>query len=292
MSKISRYITSRYLTSANATHLKRYPQLVGYTFDAITCSIHLDGRFEKDELRLLENMVFPKLESNTICLDIGANIGNHSLAFSPFFEYIIALEPHPVSFKLLQINSELVENVRAIHIGASDKTGSVKVATNKLNHGATSIGKTITPNTAQLEFNVAPVDELDSINLGLPISFIKIDVEGHEPEVLRGAEKVIRAYHPVVAMEVLPKDVVNGTSEAIEILKGFGYNNFYNMQERGWLGRLPRRPKKLIRLLLTLFTGTRPPKADVLVRVEQLERRSYPMLICTNGLNLDSLPSR
>ena len=61
MSKISRYITSRYLTSANATHLKRYPQLVGYTFDAITCSIHLDGRFEKDELRLLEKMVFPKL---------------------------------------------------------------------------------------------------------------------------------------------------------------------------------------------------------------------------------------
>ena len=288
MNNISRYITSRYLAYANATHIKQYPQLVGFAFDAITCSIHLDGRFEKDELRLLEESVFPKLESNTICLDIGANIGNHSLAFSPFFAYVIALEPHPVSFKLLQINAELVENVKAIHIGASDKTGSVKVAINKLNQGATSIGKTTTPNTAKLEFNVAPVDELDAINLGLPISFIKIDVEGHEPEALRGAERVIRANHPVVAIEVLPSDVANGTSEAMEILKSFGYNNFYNMQEKGWLGRLPRRPKKLIRLLLTLFTGTRPPKADVLVRVERLERRSYPMLICTNGLNLDS----
>ena len=95
-------------------------------------------------------------------------------------------------------------------------------------------------------------------------------------------------HHPVVAIEVLPSDVINGTSEAIERLKSFGYNNFYNMQERGWLGRLPRRPKKLIRLLLTLLTGTRPPKADVLVRVGQLERRSYPMLICTTGLKLDS----
>ena len=131
MKSISRYITSRYLAYANAAHIKQYPQLVGFAFDAITCSIHLDGQFEKDELRLLEESVFPKLERNTICLDIGANIGNHSLSFSPFFEYIIALEPHPVSFKLLQINAELVKNVKAIQIGASDKTGSVKVAVNK-----------------------------------------------------------------------------------------------------------------------------------------------------------------
>ena len=107
MNNISRYITSRYLAYANATHIKQYPQLVGFAFDAITCSIHLDGRFEKDELRLLEESVFPKLESNTICLDIGANIGNHSLAFSPFFEYIIALEPVSYTHLTLPTNREV-----------------------------------------------------------------------------------------------------------------------------------------------------------------------------------------
>ena len=93
MNIISRYVASRYLASANTIHVKQYPQLVGFAFDDIMRSIHLDGRFERDELRVLAESVFPKLNSNSICLDIGANIGNHSLAFSPFFEHVIALEP-------------------------------------------------------------------------------------------------------------------------------------------------------------------------------------------------------
>ena len=288
MNIISRYVASRYLASANTIHVKQYPQLVGFAFDDIMRSIHLDGRFERDELRVLAESVFPKLNSNSICLDIGANIGNHSLCFSPFFEQVIALEPHPITFKLLEINAGLVNNITAVNIGASDNKHSIEVAANKLNQGATSIGKTLSSNAYQVTFNLAPVDELDKINSDLPVSFLKIDVEGHEAEALRGAEKVILAHHPVVAIEVLPSDIVDGTSEALEVLKSFGYNNFYNMQERGWLGQLPRQPKKLIRFLLTLLTGTRPPKADVLVRVEQLEKRSYPMLICSAGLKFDN----
>ena len=188
MNIISRYVASRYLASANTIHVKQYPQLVGFAFDDIMRSIYLDGRFEKDELRVLAESVFPKLNSNSACLDIGANIGNHSLCFSPFFEQVVALEPHPITFKLLEINAGLVNNITAVNIGASDNKRSIEVAANKLNQGATSIGKTLSSNAYQVTFNLAPVDELDKINSDLPVSFVKIDVEGHEAEALRGAE--------------------------------------------------------------------------------------------------------
>ena len=58
---INRFIASRYLALMNGKHLSQYPQLVCYSFDAITGSIHLDGRFERDELDLLAKHVFQKL---------------------------------------------------------------------------------------------------------------------------------------------------------------------------------------------------------------------------------------
>ena len=81
-------------------------------------------------------------------------------------------------------------------------------------------------------------------------------------------------------------DIENDTCESVELLKKFGYKNFYEMRERGWLGQLSRRPKKLARTILTLTTGSRPSKATELGRLSKLEKRSYPMLICTTELDL------
>lgn len=90
----------------------------------------------------------------------------------------------------------------------------------------------------------------------------------------------------MLAIEILPSDIENDTCESVELLKKFGYKNFYEMRERGWLGQLSRRPKKLARTILTLTTGSRPSKATELGRVSKLEKRSYPMWICTTELDL------
>lgn len=287
LNNISRYITARYLSRMNAKHVSQYPQLVGYFFDTITSAIHIDGRFERDELSLLSTNVFPKLNNEGDCLDIGANIGNHSLAFSPFFKNVISLEPHPITFRLLEINTELVNNVTAYNVGASNMRSSLKVAINKLNQGATSIEVVTTVDTPTVTFNLVPIDELDELDPIRPISFIKIDVEGHEVEAILGAENTIRKHSPVVAIEVLSNNIENGTSAAVELLRDFGYNNFYEMRERGWIGRLSRRPKKLVRSLITLLTGVRLSKAAELAEVISLEKRSYPMLLCTTELKLE-----
>ena len=283
---INRFIASRYLALMNGKHLSQYPQLVCYSFDAITGSIHLDGRFERDELDLLAKHVFPKLNQKSTCIDIGANIGNHSLAFSPFFKQVISLEPHPTTFRLLEINAELVSNVKAYNIGASSVRRTVEVAINKSNQGATSIGASVNTETDIVPFYLAQLDELEELKSLPPVSFIKLDVEGHEVEAILGAENIIRNNSPVLAIEILPSDIENDTCESVELLKKFGYKNFYEMRERGWLGQLSRRPKKLARTILTLTTGSRPSKATELGRVSKLEKRSYPMLICTTELDL------
>jgi len=283
---IRRFIVSRYLAEMNIKHLSKYPQLVGYCFDAITGSIHLDGRYERDELDFLEKHVFPRLNLNGSCIDIGANIGNHSLSFAAFFNQVISLEPHPTTFRLLEINAELVSNVKAYNIGASNEHGKLEVAINKLNQGATSIGASIRTDTDTVMFDLIRLDDFEELKSVNPVSFIKLDVEGHEVDAILGAKNLLLNDSPVIAIEILRSEIDNGTCESVELLKKFGYKNFYEMREKGWLGRLSRRPKKLARTIITLITGLRPSTAAEVGRVLKFEKRTYPMLICTTDLEL------
>ena len=283
---IRRFIVSRYLAEMNIKHLSKYPQLVGYCFDAITGSIHLDGRYERDELDFLEKHVFPKLNLSGSCIDIGANIGNHSLSFAVFFDQVISLEPHPTTFRLLEINAELVSNVKAYNVGASNEHRKLEVAINKPNQGATSIGESIKTDTDTVVFDLIRLDDFEELKTSTPVSFIKLDVEGHEVDAILGAKNLLLNDNPVIAIEILRSEIDNGTCESVELLKKLGYKNFYEMREKGWLGRLSRRPKKLARTIVTLTTGSRPSKAAELGRVWKLENRSYPMLVCTTDLEL------
>ena len=84
----------------------------------------------------------------------------------------------------------------AYNVGASNVRSSLKVAINKLNQGATSIGVVTTVDTPTVTFNLVSIDELDEVHSTRPISFIKIDVEGHEVEAILGAENTIRKHTP------------------------------------------------------------------------------------------------
>lgn len=280
MSGIGHYFARRYLAKMNARHVRQYPQVASFAFDLITQFIHLDGRYERDELQFLADRVFPTLPPGGICLDIGANIGNHSLAFAPHFARVIALEPHPRTFRLLELNAELAPNVTALNLGASDAAGVVKVALDPLNHAASSIGKAAAAGAVEVEFHLDRLDDMPGIGDGR-VTFVKIDVEGHEAAALTGAEATIRRNRPLVVLEVLPDDVADDSSAAVEVLRSYGYRHFYELREAGWLGRLPRNAKKAARSLLTILTGRRPSKAGTLAEVTRLEKRSYLMLLCS-----------
>ena len=59
---------------------------------------------------------------------------------------------------------------------------------------------------------------------------IKIDVEGHEYEVLKGSEQVITSNQPVIMFEQFPDEFKNGSSKVLDLLKTMGYKKFVVME--------------------------------------------------------------
>ncbi|MDE0305342.1 MAG: FkbM family methyltransferase [Albidovulum sp.] len=278
--QIANHIAKVRIFKLSEEYLTEYPQLAIFSYDNISNYIQLRGRYENDELTYLENHIFPRLKPG-ICLDIGANIGNHSVAFAPFFQKVIAFEPNPRTFMLLAINADLYENIEPLNLGASSTSAIVEAKQSLQNIGATSVKYTKERKGSVVEFKLVPIDDVKVVQASEPITFIKLDVEGHELQALKGAEKTIRKYRPIIAMEVLPLEIQEGITKELRFLSDLGYNNFYEFREAGWLGKTPRKVKAIIRTLTTLVTGKRPSKAGALVPLKFLEKRSYAMVLCS-----------
>ncbi|HEY5762264.1 MAG TPA: FkbM family methyltransferase [Rhodocyclaceae bacterium] len=280
MSSYRYQIARSFLRQKNAEHIERYPQLACFAYDAITLAIHMDGRYERDELEFLAERIFPALPQPAACLDIGANIGNHSLHFARHFDRVIAFEPHPRTFGLLAINAAMAANVVALNCGASRQAGTVSVNESRTNMGASAIGRSGGDGGNTVSFALQRIDEVPEVTACERIAFVKIDVEGHEREALEGAAETLRRHRPVIALEALGDEVEDGTTTALALLREIGYAHIYELADQGLIGRLPRRLAKAARALVALLTGRRVRRPRRLQRVERLEKRNYPMLLC------------
>ncbi|PIE14089.1 MAG: hypothetical protein CSA70_02750 [Rhodobacterales bacterium] len=66
-----------------------------FSGDLVSSKILLDGAFAGYELDAFQHNVTLRLPNESVMLDIGENIGNHSRVLSQFFSYVFAFEPHP-----------------------------------------------------------------------------------------------------------------------------------------------------------------------------------------------------
>ncbi|WP_233840489.1 FkbM family methyltransferase [Dyella sp. 2HG41-7] len=198
-------------------------QLVVFSFDFIAHNINLNGVYEKDDL----DTFFEWLESSGVdlkdatAIDIGANIGNHSLYFSSHFKRVVSFEPHPRIFKVLSLNAELVDNLTCHNVGLSDQEGSAILSGPANNFGRSTIGEL--RDARSVDIMLTTLDtfrEFDNVKL------IKIDVEGHEYKVLQGAKNVIQQHKPIILFEQHVEDFKNGESQILSLLKEFGYRSF------------------------------------------------------------------
>jgi len=198
-----------------------YQQLAVFSHDLIGNSINADGIYEKQELDLLISWLKNEgFDFSNTCIDIGANIGNHSLYFSRLFKKVISFEPNPRVYKLLQLNAELVSNVECHEVALSDKNGVASISFNSTNMGGGSLSG------GGLGSIEVVTSRLDDFEIEGHVSVIKIDVEGHELNVLRGASKTIQKNLPMILFEQHIEDFVDGKSPVIELLKSYGYKKF------------------------------------------------------------------
>jgi FkbM family methyltransferase len=211
-------------------------QLVAFSFDYIGTELNLSGVYEGDQLNLVFDWIKAAapalLQGNAI--DVGANIGNHSLYFCDYFPQVFSFEITPRTFAVLQLNAQLASNVTCFNVGMSNTVGTVHLSENPRNVGGTRIVSD--PENATRSARVATLDSFAD-RLG-DVSLIKIDVEGHELHVLEGAEQTIRRHKPMLLFEQLVADFTNGTSPCIELLKSHGYRLFVTIED---VSRLPFR---------------------------------------------------
>jgi len=147
------------------------------------------------ELKLLEKVKSLNLTGTYI--DVGANIGNHTIFFSKFCKstQVISIELNCEIYKVLQQNVINSPNVSTINIGVGEKFKHVKIS----NIDETNVGMTKIIG----ENGDIVVDTLDSILSDVNnISIIKIDVEGYEKNVLIGAKNIISKHSPVIIAEL------------------------------------------------------------------------------------------
>ncbi len=150
--------------------------------------------YEPAELGLMREYLRPG-----VFVDIGANVGNHSLFALLMLgaPWVIAFEPNPVAFRLLRYNmllNALMPRVDLRMVGLSDISGPAQIARSPdRNLGAT-----------RLESGEGPLALVrgDDALAGEAISFLKIDVEQLEMRVLAGLRGVIATCRPVIMIEV------------------------------------------------------------------------------------------
>lgn len=222
-------------------NIKNNPQLVIFSFDHIGLTINLEGRYEKLQLDLVERMIVEKIPNakDAIALDIGANIGNHSLFFSNYFNKVYSFEPNPITYDVLLINCKYntpKKNIIPYNFGLSESERELPFIIDRSNIGGSKI-QTSHEVANEDEKTTVQVKKVDDIEFPQkkPISLIKIDVEGHEFKALKGAEKIIKSNKPLILFEQGKDEIFGGSSKVIDYLASFNYN-FYTIQKRFYFG--------------------------------------------------------
>lgn len=182
------------------------------------------------ELGVLPLLVDP----NRTCIDAGANRGTYTYFLSKLARHVYAYEPNPAMRWILQRSAG--KNVSVSDMALSDHAGEAKFAVprskTKCRNNAGSLEVAMLAESSDdlvvLPVKTARLDDQGVSNVG----FIKIDVEGHEREVLAGAQQVILRDRPVLLIEMMETLAPGATSTNVEYVESLGYQSFLLVDKR------------------------------------------------------------
>ena len=186
-------------------------------------SLDIYGEWCESEMALFDKIVPPK----SLVIDVGANIGTHTVFLAKKVGIggrVLAFEPQRLVYQTLCANVALnaLTNVNCVHAAIGDNRESITVPL--LNPRA--------------EFNFGELSLLDQTqgetvskiridDLALPrCALIKMDVEGMEIDVIRGATKTITTHHPLLFVE---NNRPKGSPELVEALSDLGYKCWWHI---------------------------------------------------------------
>ncbi len=205
--------------------------LAVFANDDLGLRISCLGEFESDVLSFLRSSLGPEAQSK-VFLDVGANAGNHVLGLASYFRHCHAFEPDPRTYKLLEVNVAEQDNITTHPIALSNSNGLVEFCLNNVNTGKSHISDCSNDQDPIMGSNVTlQARRLDDLDLASePIGLIKIDVEGHEKQVLEGAQSILQTQKPQIMLELLASDISNKRAASLDFLASLGYSSFVSLE--------------------------------------------------------------
>lgn len=172
-------------------------------------------------------------------IDVGAYVGFWAADMAARFRHVYAFEPAPDSYECLVKNMAEFPNVTCINAAVGARAGRCSMIDDPKRMAE---GKNV--NTGSRFVNPdgygTQMIALDDLDWHSGVDLLKIDVEGYESMVLRGADKLIRSYRPVVIMETDKKfgGRFTNVSDARVAIAQLGYREVeYNARKKNPRGQ-------------------------------------------------------
>ena len=184
-------------------------------------------RHGEPELQLLPRL----LDSTRAFIDVGGNVGVYAAVAEQFSEHVHVFEPHPALAQRLR--KSLRPTSQVLQVALSDRAGeAVLWAPEALSRSSLERGANGALPVNPVTVSTARLDDFDIPAVGL----IKIDVEGHELAVLRGAQATITRDRPAILVEIEERHHRGSSVGVFDYLANLGYRGFF--MHRGKLRRL------------------------------------------------------
>ncbi|MGX1324419.1 FkbM family methyltransferase [Bradyrhizobium sp. USDA 377] len=170
-------------------------------------------RFRTESLQL-KTLLHLRLTGATV-LDIGANKGIYSYWLAKAVGRhgrVLAIEPQPEMAQYIR-QRRLGPNVEIVNLALSDADGVSQLSRKRPGDGSASLSRNI---GSSIPVKLAKLDDLGPIS---NLKFIKCDVEGHELNVFRGGEHLIRRFSPVIQFESMLGEI----DPLLEFFSDLGY---------------------------------------------------------------------
>jgi FkbM family methyltransferase len=171
------------------------------------------------ELHLVPFLLDPARDA----VDIGANKGVWTLHLSRYARHVHAFEPNPKVYRWLKRYANK-PNVTASNLALSDASGTAELRVPKYARGYSNQHGSLSADNASASFGTVAVktETLDELHLE-DVGFIKIDVEGHELSVLRGARATLSRCHPTLVVELEERHTKRRIEDLIAEVEAYGY---------------------------------------------------------------------
>jgi FkbM family methyltransferase len=180
------------------------------------------------------NALLSGLSARDVVVDVGGHKGSYlwSLCRAVPKGRAIAFEPQPclASYLLQACRSARLDNVVVEAVGVSAQSGRSNLAIperGKYLHGASLEPTLIDAQSHLIEVPTISLDDYFSAEKS-KIGAIKIDVEGHEMQVLKGAERVIRTHRPAILCESEERHRgIGSVAELLDFMAARNYSGFF-----------------------------------------------------------------